>query len=326
MLEQLNSPLEVSVLACIVFTLVACLFFWGYRKRVNVLASMLSRSTIRRAQVIRCAGAAGVLGLLTAALVLGVSHLFIIEKTGVIAYACDESRSMGAENDGGVSRIERCKSIVQALDVFPHAHVAVYGFTDRAFSHSSFSLNHDHFQKTVKHLVAIEAVPGAGSEFGFSLGTILEDTEKKRSFLGKKTAVVVLLSDGESTSAQERDDSIYAANYAKVNNITLLLVGIGEEEAQRIPVIEDGVRVGYEIGENRQEIWTKRDERTLRFLAESTNGMYVQEQEIDKARVFLEQALVEERIKAQGAGNMLVSFLVIGALLPLALFAKYNRL
>jgi hypothetical protein len=326
MLEQLSNPLEVLVFVAIVLILLASLFLVGYGKRARVLMPMVLRGTIRRAQLMRCAAVVGVFGLLVTALVLGVSHLFIFEKTGVIAYACDESRSMGAENDEGISRIERCKLIVQALDAFPHAHVAIYGFTDRAFSHSSFSLNHEHFQKTVQRLVAIEAVPGAGSELGFSLVTILEDTEKKRSSLEKKAAVVVLLSDGESTSGQERDDSTRAANYAKAHNITLVLVGVGEDEAQRIPVIEDGVRTGYEIGQNKQEIVTRRDERTLRYLAENTNGIYAPEQEVQKARAFLEQALVQERVKAQGAGNMLVSFLLLGALIPFTFFVRYTRL
>lgn len=303
----------------------ACgIFFYGYRKRAKLVIPSLGIQAIRRSQLLRCVAALAFLALTFTALFVGASEAFDSQKTGVVAYACDESRSMGAENEEGVSRIERCKQIIQDLDQFPHSIVAVYGFTYRAFSHSSFSADHDHFQKTVRHLVAIEAVPGTGSEIGFSTRNVIEDTAKKRNALGKKAAIVAVISDGESTTREERNDLARAAQYAKNSNVIILAIGVGEDTPSKIPLYEDGKRAGYEKDERGNDLVTKLDETTLRFLAEGSGGMYVREHEIEKARTFLAGALVAEKLPAEGTGSKIIAYLLMAALAPLALLIRLS--
>lgn len=311
---------------CVVVIVLVAFFVYGYRKRLRALIPSLDVRAIRRAQFTRAIAAVALVALLFAGLTLYVSHSFVSQKSGVIAYMCDESRSMGAYNEEGIARIERCKSIIQAIDVFPHSVVSIYGFTERAFSHSSFSVNRDHFQKTVSRLVAIEAVPGTGSEIGFSTQSVIEDTAKKRDALGKKAAIVVLLSDGESTSGEEREDLIRAVQYAKSSNVKVLAIGVGEDTPSKIPLYEDGVLAGYEKDGRGEEILTRRNDATLRFLAEGSGGLYVKEHEIEKAKAYLAGILVAEKVEVEGAGNKIVTYLLMAALVPFAFLIKYNAI
>lgn len=321
---EMHNGLPLLISGCVLIIILG-FFFYGYKKRAKILIPSLEAATIRRIQFRRAVGALLATALLFAAFFIGVSHAFISQKTGVIAYMCDESRSMGAENEDGIARIERCKSIIQTLDAsFPHSIVSIYGFTERASSHSSFSRDHDHFQKTVAYLVAIEAVPGTGSEIGFSVQSVIEDAAHKRNALGKEAAILVLLSDGESTSAEEREDLARAVQYARSNHVRILIIGVGEETPNKIPIYEDGMRVGYEKDVRGKEILTKLDETTLRFLAEGSGGIYVNEREIEKARAFLNGALADEKVETEGAGNKIVVYLVAAALAPFLIFLRYS--
>lgn len=318
------NEVPLIIFACVLVIVVFALFAYGYRKRVKVLIPSLEIRTIRRAQVFRAVGGLACIALLLAALFVGASELAISEKTGVIAYGCDESRSMGAENEEGESRIERCKNIIQTLDSFPYSVVSVYGFTERAFSHSSFSTNHEHFKKTAAFLVAVEAVPGTGSEIGLSVQSVIEDTANKRDVLGKKAAIVVLGSDGESTSAEERENLIRAVQYAKNSSVKILAIGIGEDVPTRIPLYEGGILAGYEKDARGNEIFTKRDDATLRFLAEGSGGAYFSEQEIGKAVAFLAEALRTEKVEAEKASSKIVLSLLMAALVPFVIFLRHS--
>lgn len=313
----------VSGIIAAVFVLLS--FGYGYRKRAKLsIFPSLGKVTIRHAQWMRVISACVLIGLIFAAFSFGISKSSPYQKTGVIAYMCDESRSMGAQE--GTARIERCKSVAQDLDAFPYSIVAMYGFTERAFSHSSFSGDHSQFQKTVERLVAIEAVPGTGSEIGFSAQSVIEDTAKKRDVRGKKTALVILLSDGESTSRSEQDDLLRAVKYAKKFNVRILTIGIGGNTPKKIPLYEDGVLTGVEKDDYGAELVTKLNETTLRYLAEESGGLYVEEHEIEKAKAYIERILAAERIESEGGASKIASLLTLIALVPLAFLFKYSRI
>lgn len=319
------SNLALFVSGAVVSAFILASFGYGYRKRAKVsLFPSLGRFTIRHAQWVRIISACMLIGLMFAAFSFGVSRSSTYQKTGVIAYMCDESRSMGAE-EGRVARIERCKRVVQGVDVFPYSVVAMYGFTERAFSHSSFSSDHGHFQKTVAHLVAIEAVPGTGSKIGFSVQGVIEDVAKKRDVLGKKAAIVILLSDGESTSPNEQDELVRAVQYAKKFNVGILAVGIGGHAPKKIPLYEDGVLAGFEKDDYGAELVTRLNETTLRYLAEESEGLYVTEHEIEKARTYIARTLVAERLETEAGASKTASLLILTAFVPLAFLFKYNR-
>ncbi|MBI1888766.1 MAG: VWA domain-containing protein [Candidatus Spechtbacteria bacterium] len=273
-------------------------------------------------QIVRCISALTTFSLLMITVFIAASDLLRERKTGVIAYVCDESRSMGAEDKNGVPRIERCKDAIGKLDKFPDTHIALYGFTDRAASHSSFSRDHTYFRKTVSNLVAIEAVPGSGSDIGFSLITVIEDVAEKREELGKKTGLVVLLSDGENRGAPESAEK--ALRLAGKSNVKIVAIGVGGDYPSRIPIYENGKLIGFEKDSKGNEFVTRLDEDTLRLIARESGGVYVHEEEIDEARAFIEKALVLEKVKIEGAANPIIVYMLMAAFVPLAILKKYS--
>jgi len=322
---EIPDPSVILIVGLAVWAFIVIAYVWGYKKRPGAALSTVGINARRQAQLVRVFCALAIAALLLGALVVGAGATFVERKTGVIAYACDESRSMGAEDSIGVARIERCKTALLELDVFPHANVAVYGFTDGAASHSSFSLNHGYFRETVRRLVAIEAVPGSGSDIGASILYIVEDVVEKRDELGKESAVVVIGSDWENIG--KREELVRALELANRHNVTLVPLAIAGTTPVTIPVYEDGELIGYEKKNSIGVLFeTALDEETLHFVAERSGSIVIREDELPQARAFIESNLATEKIELTGVSSRGATALLLVSLLVLVPLIKYSIL
>lgn len=299
-------------------------FAWGHKKRSGTFMPSVSPSDLKIAHLIRFISVLAFLGLVLTALSLDLSGRVVQKKTGLVLYAIDESRSQSAEDSRGISRIERARQAAIKLDDFPYSTVSVYGFTDRAFSHSSFSDDHEHFRKTVEYLAAIEAVPGTGTDLGFAISNMLDAIAEALKNLDKKTALIVLLSDGENIGSNEH--LLRAMNLAQRNKVKIIVVGVGEDEPNRIPIYgDDGEFAGYEKDPKGNDYITSLNEENLRFIAEQSDGLYAREWEIDKARNFLRESLQDAQVEIDSAYNPIVSYLLLAAIFPLVVLIRYTK-
>lgn len=314
---------------------VALLYVWGYKTRTRVAVPSLNGRSVRNAHIIRVISAGAVVSLLGAALLVDTASRFKEKKTGIVAYACDESRSMGAEDAIGRSRIDRCKNVILALDQFPYAYVRSYGFTTGASSHSSFSTEHDHFRNTVRYLVAIEAVPGSGSDIGVSARYIVDDIAEKNKELKKKSKIAVIVSDGENVGhagnslrvePAKFEDVVVAAHQANKNGIKFVTVFTGGSSPVPIPLFKGGNRVGFEEDREGKPILTKGDEEMLRFLAERTGGIFVSEGEVAKAVTFIDRELAMEKIEVEGTSSPIAGYILYLALVPLVTLLLFSTI
>lgn len=316
-----NMPL-VAILI-IFIALVSLTFFYGYKKRVARLIPPLDKIDIRRFQLVRFLSAFALLSLVFSALFLSFSATSVPKKTGILAFLVDESRSAGAVDCGGVSRIECSKEIVLQLDNFPYTEVAIYGFTDRSFSHSNFSDNHYYFREAVKNLVAIEAVPGSGTDLGFSVLNFLEDLADKRGFFDKKPVLIVIVSDGENIGESEMLKR--AIRNALKYKVKIIAVGVGGDIPVPIPIYDDGELVGYEKNSRGGDYMTKIEESAPRILAEGSGGIYVRESELETAIHFIEKELIEERLPLSNSYNPMIGYLLAASILSFIVLMKYMK-
>ncbi len=319
-----NSGLILFIIAGVSLAIV-CLCLYGYKKRTKIVLPSLGAREVGANQLARIVVLLAFMALAAYVLVSVAADSFEERQTGLVACAIDESRSAAAENNKGVGRIERERAIaINLCTSLPDLLVAAYGFTDRASSQSSFSKNYKHFRDTINYLAAIEAVPGSGSDLGYSLFNIAEELAQECQRLGKRSCLVVFASDGENIgkSATLAD----ALRFARANNIKVIAVGVGETESVPIPIYDEyGRLVDYEKDSSGNRFLTKLDEDTMRLIAEETGGIYVREDELDKARGFLAANLKKEKMKADNPNSPLAAILLIAALVPLILYARLSK-
>lgn len=286
---------------------------------------LINRKDARINGIVRWSMLIILVALLGVALAVVLKDAFEDKLTGVIAFGIDQSRSAAAENSEGVGRIERERNIAVALDSFPYAYVAAYGFTDGAFSQSSFSRDHKNFSNTVQYLAAIEAVPGSGSDLGQALSDILVELDAECARFDKKqSCLLVFMSDGENTGANET--LFDAMGFAQAKGIKIVAIGVGEKEPVPIPMYDEyGELLGYEKDARGNRYLTKLDEATMQRIALGTGGIYAGENELGKARKFIESNLVKEKVNTGGSNSPLAAILISVALVPFVVYTRFSK-
>lgn len=189
-----------------------------------------------------------------------------MKREGIdMVFALDVSRSMDCE-DMPPSRLIKGKKIIRDLtEELAGDRVGLVAYA--GVSNKMLGLTEDY---TAVQLM-LDAV---NSDMTSMQGTSLADAiNKALNTFDPNTGgdkAIILITDGEDHE-ENIDEALDRAKSMKINIIT---VGVGTESGGKIPVFEEGVKIGYKQ-DGGSDVITKLDEKTLKNIAQEANGTYI---------------------------------------------------
>lgn len=243
----------------------------------------------------------------------------VVLGSGKCMFLFDESWSMSVREDSReISRLERSKKMASELSrTLQGCEKAVYGFTSKVASHASLGSEDDFIDRTITHIVKIEAVGGSGSFLTNGIGGIVLDAF--RDVPGETPKTVFLWSDGgEELSSYYVEELRKELWKAKDIHIRFVVIGMGKKEGTLLTI------------EHGQSIVAVLNEETLELIAEETDGIYFPEGEwqggMKNNEIFLASAVGLNVIEyTQQGKNPLAPYVLLGSFVAgLILFAKFR--
>jgi Ca-activated chloride channel family protein len=194
-----------------------------------------------------------------------------VERRGVdLVVALDVSESMRA-TDVAPSRLKRAKKEVRDLaERLRGDRVGLVLFAGTGFVQCPLTTDYGALRLFLD-AAGPDRVPVPGTNFGAALDAALQafNAAKPASDStarpgNRRSRVVLVLSDGENHVG----DLDAIKQEAQKEDVTLFTAGVGTEEGARIPVYEDGQRVGVKRDNQGNVVRTRLDEDILTTLAE----------------------------------------------------------
>ncbi|HEX9746272.1 MAG TPA: VWA domain-containing protein [bacterium] len=234
-----------------------------------------------------------------------------------IMIAMDISRSMLAR-DLNPDRLTAIKEVVyDFIDSSIGDRIGIVAFAGDATVVCPLTTDHGSVYSFIDRLTTNEPLrPGTAIGDAIYLSTI----RFRESDTGR---VVILLTDGESNKGMEPAE---AANYAKENGVRIYTVGIGTPQGAPLP--EAGGRnifgnERYRTDNDGQPIRVGLDERTLREVADITEGEYFSVANMGELRTLYSRITHEGETKFQTRkmvrkDELAPYFILIGCLLLIA--------
>jgi hypothetical protein len=269
----------------VVFTILG-LAGWSTKKAIASSFS-LNLSAMRRKQTEKylIAFALSVFLILASALPKTTSSaLAPPQKAGEIALLVDVSGSMAAQKDLlSPNRLDQTKTmlydIVDSLEEMGQPKVSLHGFTNIARSHVPFVGEEDYgyLRESIQKVLAINSTPGQGTVLGQPIldvaGKFTPDESVK---------LIVLFSDGEpfvgmSRGLRDVEKALMDQAITKANEvgITIVTVGVGEREGDKIPLFNNqGEFTGGFAKLDGADFTTYLVEDQLKEIAAKTGGQY----------------------------------------------------
>ncbi len=215
----------------------------------------------------------------------------------------DASVSMAA-NDFNPSRIDAAKeAALTFIDAVESARVGVVTFTGTTFVKQRMTDDLDEVRNVIKN-IGIETVGGTAIGDTLVVGSnLFFSGEEIGSGIEGKDNVLILITDGQSNVGLDVGDAI---PFLLDNNVLVHTIGIGTLEG----------------GEFIEDVVSKLDEETLKFIAEETGGTYFRAGNANELRNIFEN-LADLKIKRIGK-NLTVALLLVGVVLLLVEWGLMN--
>lgn len=177
----------------------------------------------------------------------------------------DLSQSMNA-NDIQPTRLEKLKfELKNLIEAFSSDRIGIIIFSSEAFTQSPLTYDQNALNVFVETLHT-GLVPNAGTDFGPPIKMALNKlTEEDSPLTSQKSKIILLISDGEDFG-EETDDVLQDL---EDQDIKLFTLGIGTERGTKLRT-----RSGFKKDNNGNEVITKLDSRSLKKLANKTDGQY----------------------------------------------------
>lgn len=266
------------------FVLAALLPLWLYqlfvkhRTRRGLAEGLPWRRISNLSSLGREAGRYVLLNLVLAALILAIAHPQRIEektapqqKRMAIVFLLDVSPSMRAQ-DIWPSRLERALEVIGNFSRRkpPDDRIGLVSFSGGSLVLSYFTEDPSNILYYLDYLRDDRAL-SHGTDIGRALKSALTIIEKEleanpQAVFHKK--IFVLVSDGEDHGAQLES----AVREVKRKGIRVHTIGIGSAEGAPIPIAIENGSVRYLEDEQGNKILSRFDEKTLRWVAEETEG------------------------------------------------------
>ncbi|MGB3464605.1 MAG: VWA domain-containing protein [Cyclobacteriaceae bacterium] len=183
-----------------------------------------------------------------------------------IFIAVDLSQSMNAR-DVAPSRLEKIKfELKNIVNAFSSDRIGIIIFTSEAFLQSPLTYDKTALLDLSIELLNTNLITSDGTDFGPPLEMALEKLESEETSVTQpKSKIIVLISDGEDFG----DDTDQVADKIETSGIKLFTLGIGTEKGGKIPH-----RTGYKKDRTGNVVTTKLNPRSLKRLANQTDGKY----------------------------------------------------
>ncbi|MDD2703415.1 MAG: VWA domain-containing protein [Candidatus Omnitrophica bacterium] len=194
-------------------------------------------------------------------------HWEEVKRKGVdIVIALDTSKSMLAE-DVKPNRLQRSKLAIRDLvRNLKGDRIGLIAFSGSAFLQCPLTVDYGGFLLSLDD-TGINTIPKGGTSITSAIKEALRSYEGGR----KKYKVLILITDGEDHEGAP----LQAAEEAKKEGISIFCIGIGTEEGELIPVVdESGQKVFLKDGQG-AVVKSRLDENSLQKIALETGGVYV---------------------------------------------------
>jgi len=190
-----------------------------------------------------------------------------ISRRGIdVIIALDTSRSMMAQ-DIKPSRLDKAKKeIMNFLDRLKGDRVGLIFFAGDSMIQCPLTLDYGAVL-TFLEIAGPDIIPTPGTDIGGAIEKAVEAFE----ISGKKSRVLVLMTDGETHTANTDDAVAKAAE----KGIIIYTVGFGRGDGVPIPLRdEDGNIIGYKRDEEGNPVLSSLNQRILTDIAQATGGLF----------------------------------------------------
>lgn len=196
------------------------------------------------------------------------SKLTEVKRKGIDIIIClDVSNSMNAE-DLKPSRLERSKQAISKLiDNLQGDRIGLIVFAGQAYTQLPITTDYG-AAKLFLSTINTDMIPTQGTAIGTAIDLAAESFGDS---IKKHNAAIIVITDGEN----HEDDAIEVSKNAINKGITVHTIGMGSVQGGPIPIINNGMRVGFLQDENGQTVVTKLDENNLIQIASAGNGKFV---------------------------------------------------
>ena len=269
-----GAPLWFCALAAL--PLLAALFAWGERRRLQ----LLQRLVAVRLQSELAGNVCLFKRRLHGALVLGALACFAValaqprygytveearRKGRDVLIAVDTSRSMLA-NDVQPNRLERAKFAAQdLLNALEGDRLGLVAFAGSAFLQAPLTVDYTAVFAALNEL-DVNIIPKGGTDIAEAIRTAADAFGKGES----ESRCLVLFTDGEDLGG----DAIEAARKV-AGKMRIFTVGVGSADGSLIPVSSEEGGTHFVKGPDGQFVKSRLDEKTLAGIAEATGGFYL---------------------------------------------------
>jgi Ca-activated chloride channel homolog len=195
-----------------------------------------------------------------------------VERKGVdVMIALDVSNSMLAE-DIKPNRLEKAKQLVNRLIAqLPDDRIGLVLFAGRAYMQMPLTTDHGAAEMYVQN-----AQPGVVPSQGTMIAEALKLSTSAFNSKERKYKSIVLITDGEDHDPE----SMEAAKQLAANGVIVNTVGIGSSLGTPIP---DPATGQFKKDAEGNTVLSKLNEGELKQLAASTNGVYINAEDINDA-------------------------------------------
>ncbi|TXF79336.1 vWA domain-containing protein [Chryseobacterium sp.] len=251
-------------------------------------------------------------------LLKGSEDVKTLQKMNNVIFVLDVSNSMNAE-DIQPNRLTEAKNIIiGTMDKMKNDKVGIVVFAGDATSVMPLTTDYSTAETYIGGLETnIMKVQGTDFLKGMQVAS------EKFKNVAKGSRKIVLVSDGEDNEGNE--DA--AIKEAKREGMTVITVGIGTDEGAPVPEYAFGQLMGYKTDLNTGEtVISKRQTEALRKIASSTEGSYIDGNNLEQASQEIVDALnrkntsSETLIKSQNAIHYYQYFLAVSLFFFLVIY------
>ncbi|KAB1230681.1 vWA domain-containing protein [Chryseobacterium viscerum] len=233
------------------------------------------------------------------------------QKLNNVIFMLDVSNSMNAE-DVDPSRLTEAKNLMIAtMKKMNNDKVGIVIFAGHAMSIMPLTTDYNSAETYISGLET-NSMQIQGTDF---LKGMQAAAEKFKN-VSKGSRKVILLSDGEDNEGNDNA----AIRLANKEGISITSVGIGTDEGAPVPEYVFGQLMGYKSDVNGGTVISKRQTEALKKMAESTEGTYIDGNNINEAPDRIVDAISKKSagavtlVKSQNANHYYQYFLGVSIL------------
>ena len=196
------------------------------------------------------------------------SKLETVKREGVdIVFAVDVSKSMLAE-DVAPNRLEKAKQLVsQVINNLVSDRIGIIAYAGKAFPQLPITTDYGVGKMFLQNLSTdMLSSQGTAIEQALLLAQTYYNDEAKTN------RILFVISDGEDHGEVSAKD---VAEQVAEQGIRIFTIGVGENQGVPIHIKQNGVMISYKKDDNGEVVITKRNESTLKDIAEAANGLYI---------------------------------------------------